>query len=179
VSTIPAEPVPTAEPATAGPAETAPTTWAAMLALAPDSLGALASTARTCWTALDPVVLELCRLRMATLLRAAPDLELRSPAAAAAGLDEAKIAELPQWPSSPRFSPAERAAIALAEQFVIGAYTVTDEQVSAVTDTSSPDQCYTLAQALWAFEALQRTCLLFGIKPDPDALGLSAGAVSA
>lgn len=155
-----------------GTTDTAPQSWDDVMALAPGSLGALADTARQFWPLVDPVLLELCRLRMATLLRAAGDLELRSPTACAAGLTEDKIAALPMWPSDPRFTAAERAALCFAEQFVYGGNTVTDEQVTALTEHTSAATTLTLTQALWAFEALQRTCLTFGITPDPDALGL-------
>ena len=46
------------------------------------------------WDAVDPVLLELCRLRVAMLLGCAEELAARTPAAVAAGLDEDTIAVL-------------------------------------------------------------------------------------
>ena len=46
---------------------------------------------------LDPVLIELCRLRMATLLGSKLDLSLRYKPALEAGLTEAKVAELASY----------------------------------------------------------------------------------
>ena len=54
---------------------------------------------------IDPVVLELCRLRVAQIVRSPRDLVSRTPAAAAAGLDEDKISRLAQWPNWRDVSP--------------------------------------------------------------------------
>ena len=79
----------------------------------------------------DPVVLELCRLRVAQLLGCASELHVRYEPAASAGLTEEPgltegpglteemFDELAQWPTSERFTDAHRAALAFAEQFVI------------------------------------------------------------
>jgi alkylhydroperoxidase family enzyme len=67
----------------------------------------------------DPVVLDLCRLRVAELLGCASELGVRYAAAVEGGLTKAMVADLARWPSSERFDDAQRAAIAFAEQFVI------------------------------------------------------------
>ena len=86
----------------------------------------------TVWTrsGLDPVVLELCRLRVAQLLGCDGELAERTASARDAGLDEAKIAMLPQWPTSPVFTATERACLAYAEQFVLDPHGVDDAQAA-------------------------------------------------
>ena len=105
---------------------------------------------------IDPVVLELCRLRIAQIVRCERELATRTPAAAAAGLDEAKIAELPQWPSSPSYSDAERAAIAFAEMYVIDPGSVTDAQCAEVTARFTPPEVAVLTTAIAVFDAMAR-----------------------
>ena len=72
----------------------------------PDVLEHLDDLHEAVWDAVDPVLLELCRLRIARLLGCAAEEDARTPAALAAGLDEATIADLAAWPSSSRFGPA-------------------------------------------------------------------------
>src|SRR5579859_3108170 len=122
------------------------TDWDRLGSLYPDLFAAVAGLVGAAWQEVDPVLLELCRLRIATLLRYDAELERRSARAEAAGLTEAKLGELPTWPASPRFTDAERAALALAEQFVIDANGVTDAQVAAVTDHLGPNGCYAFVQ---------------------------------
>lgn len=105
---------------------------------------------------IDPVVLELCRLRIAQIVRCQRELDHRSPEATAAGLDEAKIAELPKWPSSPSFGPAERAALGFAEMYVIDPGSVTDEQCAAVTAQFTPAETAVLTTAIAVFDANAR-----------------------
>jgi alkylhydroperoxidase family enzyme len=112
------------------------------------------------WAAVDPVVLELCRLRIARLLGCAAEEEVRTPLAISAGLDEATIAELAAWPSSPRFGPRERACLAVCEQFVLDV---------AGAEQLGPEAFRNLVTALLVLEQRQRLRLawerLFGWGP--------------
>jgi alkylhydroperoxidase family enzyme len=150
------------------------TDWERVSALAPDAFAALADVHKTVRSRVDPVVLELCRLRMAMLLRSEADHRLRDPRAVRAGLAEEKVRALADWPTSQQFSPAERACLALAEQFVIDVTGVTDDLVDAVLTHLSAEDCYGLVSALWAFEAQQSLCLALGIEPEPTVLALDA-----
>ena len=58
------------------------------------------------WDRVDPVLLELCRLRIAMLLGCEAEREARTPAAVDAGLDEETVALLARWPTSERFDAA-------------------------------------------------------------------------
>ncbi|MBL7501526.1 carboxymuconolactone decarboxylase family protein [Frankia sp. CNm7] len=104
----------------------------------------------------DPVVLELCRLRIARLLRCEPELAARTPAARAAGLTESKISRLADWPTAPGYSAAERAALAYAELFVIDPGAVTDELAADVTAYFTPPRAAALTLAIAVFDAIAR-----------------------
>jgi alkylhydroperoxidase family enzyme len=148
------------------------TEWQQVSALAPEALTALVDVHKVAGARIDPVTLELCRLRIATLLRCDGARRLRSQDALRAGLSEEKVEALPLWPTSDTFSPAERACLALAEQFVMDVSGVTDELVDGVLVYLSPEECYGLVNALWVFEALQSLCLTLGVEPDPEALAM-------
>jgi alkylhydroperoxidase family enzyme len=100
----------------------------------PDVHIALDDVWRAAWESVDPVLLELCRLRMAMLFGCSTELARRAPAAAAAGFDEERVDVLAQWATSPRFASRERACLALAEQFVIDVAGLDDATVGAVRD---------------------------------------------
>ncbi|HUP73900.1 MAG TPA: carboxymuconolactone decarboxylase family protein [Acidimicrobiales bacterium] len=149
-----------------------PTDWNELAALAREPVEQYVALHQLIDDSVDPVIVELCRLRIAGLIGERAHLSLRRPKAATAGLTEDKIAALAQWPQSPLFSAAERACLALAEQFCIGAFTVTDADVAAVLEHLDADQCYALVNGIWVMEALARMTLVMGVEPDPHTLGL-------
>jgi len=149
-----------------------PTDWNELTAMASEPIDQLAGLHQEIDDSVDPVIVELCRLRIAGLVGARAHASLRRPKATAAGLTETKIAALAGWPESPLFSAAERACLALAEQFCMGAYTVTEADVAAVLEHLSADECYALVNGIWAMEALARMTVVMGVDPDPSALGL-------
>ena len=149
-----------------------PNDWNELAALSRDSVEHYVALHQVIDDSVDPVIVELCRLRIAALIGAHAHLSLRRPQATIAGLTEAKIATLAQWPESPLFSAAERACLALAEQFCMGAYTVTDADVSTVLEHLDADECYALVNGLWVMEALARMTVVMDVEPDPHALGL-------
>jgi alkylhydroperoxidase family enzyme len=121
------------------------------------------------WRAVDPVLLELCRLRIAQLLGCGPEQETRTPAALAAGLEEATIAELPSWPTSGRFGPRERACLSFCEQFVIDVAGMSDDLAFAVSHQLGPEALMNFVNALLVVEQRQRLRLawerLFEVEP--------------
>jgi len=127
----------------------------------------------TIWqSSVDPRILELCRLRMATILQnRAAWTEPRSPAAVAAGLDDTLVDSLASWPSHPGFDTATRACLGLAEQFVIDVHGITDEQVADVESHIGADGVVTLTTALAAWEITHRfdNAFLPTATPDLDA----------
>lgn len=144
------------------------TDWDRFAARWPDASAALADVVAAAWDETDPVLLELCRLRVATLLGFAAEQARRTARARAAGLEEPKVAELAAWPTSPRFTARERACLTLTEQFVVDANGVTDEHVTDVADHLGPEGCHAFVQALSVVETFQRACLTLGLETIPD-----------
>ena len=115
----------------------------------------------TVWdTARDPQLLELCRLRVAALLRDEDASQWRSPPATAAGLDEGKVDALEDWRSSPLFDARERAYIDFTEQFVTSVRHVSDEQVAALCAHDDDESVREFVSALYALETIQRAALV-------------------
>jgi alkylhydroperoxidase family enzyme len=111
----------------------------------------------TIWAGpVGPVTLELCRLRMATLLASDAALTERSPAALEAGLSEARITRLPQWPTDPSFSAQERACIGFVEQFVIDHNGISDDDVRELTELLTAEGVVTFTTALIAWDNQHR-----------------------
>jgi AhpD family alkylhydroperoxidase len=116
---------------------------------------------------LDPVLLELCRLRVAQLLGCEPELAVRYAPAREAGLGEEKIAELERWWRSPRFDAAERACLRFAEGFVQDPHAITDEDAAAVRDAVGEPGLVALSEALAIFDGFSRFRTLLGVEPPP------------
>ena len=118
---------------TFGAATTTDEVIAVTLAEHPLIAASLAAAHSAAWEVVDPVLLELCRLRLAQLFGDTTELAVRTPAAVAAGLDEATILELRAWPRSPKFGPRERACLAFCEQFFIDVANVTTAETEAIS----------------------------------------------
>jgi alkylhydroperoxidase family enzyme len=130
---------------------------AAVLAARPELAAAHERLLAAIWSgSVSPVTLELCRLRMATLLASAAALSERSQAAVDAGLTEERIARLPQWPSDPSFSTEERACIGFVELFVIDHDQISDEDVRELTDLLTAQGVVTFTTALIAWDNQHR-----------------------
>ncbi len=94
----------------------------------------------------DRDTLELCRLRMASLI--GTDAE---PA-----VSPELVEALPAWPSSPLFSEAQRVAIGFAEQYVIDPHGFTDAYGERLQEHFTDQQLATLTIAVATFDALAR-----------------------
>lgn len=105
----------------------------------------------------DAQILELCRLRTATILgnTRAWD-EPRSTAAVQAGLDESLVAALAHWPTHPGFDATTKVCLGLAEQYVIDVHGISDAQVAEVEKTIGADGVITLTTALALWELTHR-----------------------
>jgi alkylhydroperoxidase family enzyme len=114
---------------------------------------------------IDPRILELSRLRIATILGCDGERAVRFSDALDAGVTEDDVAALPAWPSSARFSPAERAAIAYAEQYVFDPHELTDDHFAALHEHLDEPAIATLSLAVAMFDALARFRLALGVEP--------------
>lgn len=135
----------------------------------PDVAAQLAAAHAAAWRVVDPVVLELCRLRIAALLGCRAEAATRTPAASEAGLEEAMVAELAQWPTSPRFGRRERACLALCEHFVMDVASVPDELADDVVEHLGRDGLADLVAALLVVEQRQRLRLAWQALAVPGA----------
>lgn len=137
---------------------TSPATRDELLALHPGLAADHQAVLEAVWQGpVDPQILELCRLRMATLLaNTIAWTEPRSPQAVAAGLDESLIGALSSWSTNPDFDAATRACIGLAEQYVIDVHGITDQQVAELEEHISADGVVTLTTALAIWDLTHR-----------------------
>ena len=103
-----------------------------------------------------PRLLELARLRVAALRHDEAGVAARTPAAVAAGLDEDGVDALAAWPTDPRFTPTDRAALALAEQFVMDCHGITDAQVAELRDALGDQATVGFLIALALFDGFSR-----------------------
>jgi alkylhydroperoxidase family enzyme len=110
-----------------------------------------------------PIVLELCRLRIAQLLASPDELARRTPAAIAAGLDEGMVSELAQWPTSDRFDARLRACLGYAEQVLLDAQGVSDDQATAVVAAMGDGGLLVLTYACGFFETNTRARLVLAL----------------
>jgi alkylhydroperoxidase family enzyme len=113
----------------------------------------------------DPVIVELARLRMATLLGSKLDLALRFKPALEAGLTEEKLADLSRYHSSPQYSERERRCLEFAEQFVIQSSDIGDADVARVQAVLEAEEFIYFVKALSVMDQLQRACAAFRIEP--------------
>ena len=129
-----------------------------LLALRPDLATLYGELLDSLWTGtgLDPVVLELCRLRQAGLLSCATEVARRTPYATRAGLQEDVVAALASWPVDPRFGPVERACLAYTEAFVIDPHGVGDDHAADVRESLGEPGLVALTTALGLFDGLCR-----------------------
>lgn len=113
----------------------------------------------------DPIILELCRLRVAQLHRSASELAVRYQPAIDAGLTEEKVAALASWPTSPLYTDHERACLAYTEKFVIDVHTITDDESAAVAAGMSSPEVVALSLALGLFDGLGRFRMILDLEP--------------
>jgi len=128
------------------------------------------------WTRglVDPVVLELCRLRVAQLVGNTSEQRVRYRPALDAGLDEEQVAALASWPTGPGFTDAQRAALAFAEQFVIDPHGIDHELRDQVADHLGVPGLVALCEILALFEGLCRFRTILGV-PAPPTVTIVAG----
>jgi alkylhydroperoxidase family enzyme len=112
--------------------------------------------------AIAPLLLELCRLRIAQLLGCGVALVHRTPEAVAAGLDESLVSSLSEWPTDTRFSDQERVCLGYAEQLLIDAQGVSDKEADRVIDAIGQGGFLVLTYACGLFETTQRARLTIG-----------------
>jgi alkylhydroperoxidase family enzyme len=109
-----------------------------------------------------PVILQLAQLRVRRLHRLALGAH-RMSEAREAGWDESRVAELDAWWKSPRFDAAERACLGLAEQFVLDAKGISDEEIAPVRAALGDAAVVAFVEALAIFDGFTRFQKMLGI----------------
>jgi alkylhydroperoxidase family enzyme len=99
------------------------------------------------WARNDPVLLDLCRLRLGQLV--GRDLPARHAPAD-------KVAALRRWPEDPAFTAAERALLDFCEHFAIDARTVTDAQAERLHEHFDAPSLAALTTGIAVYDALVR-----------------------
>lgn len=135
-----------------GPGET---DFERAFALRPELFAAWRDFASLFWTRrlVDPVLLELCRLRIAAMLGARQPLGLRMPEAK---LDEARIALLDSWWTHDSFSETERACLRFAERFALDPKEISDADAAAVVAALGDAGMVAFVEALAIFDGFAR-----------------------
>ena len=108
-----------------------------------DALVALDAAHDATWRAADAELLELCRRRIAMLLRHQPTLDAMTA-------DESE--QLAAWPTDAELTDLQRGALAFTEQYVIDVAAVTDSQAAAVRDHLGDAGFATFVNALLVVE---------------------------
>src|SRR5579859_7691320 len=114
---------------------------------------------------IDAAMAELCRLRVAQMVESEFDLALRYRPAASAGLPEAKIAALSDYPTSPLFSERERIVLEFTEQWVIQSSSITDDDVARLQTVMSPEEFMYFCKALSLIDQFARANSAFRLAP--------------
>jgi alkylhydroperoxidase family enzyme len=114
---------------------------------------------------LDPVLTELCRVRIAEMVESKFDLSLRFSPATEAGLTEEKVAALSGYPTSDLFSERERVCLEFTEQFVIQSSSISDDDCARVQSVITPEEFVYLCKALSVMDQFSRANSAFQIAP--------------
>ena len=141
--------------------------FAELMALRPNLAADVAAFTELLWQApgIDPVTLELCRLRVAQLHGAHAALAERRPEARLAGLAEERIARLADYGSDPAFSKAERACLELSELFVMDPSAIDDATFATVRDALGEAGTVALLEALAVFDGFSRAEVMLDAAP--------------
>jgi alkylhydroperoxidase family enzyme len=113
-------------------------------------------------TVVDPVVLSLCRLRMAQIASGVDAAVEATPALREAGVTDGQTRDLAVWRRSDEFDAMHKSCLEYAEQFYLSAESVTDDQVARVRDHLSAEQTLGLTMALWLSDSSTRLSNFLG-----------------
>jgi alkylhydroperoxidase family enzyme len=111
----------------------------------------------------DPVLIELCRIRIAQLQGDAQQALLRYEPAMAAGLTEEKVAELPRYYASPLYTAHERNCLNYAEKYVIDVHSLTDEDAAKVKEEMDDPGFVAFTVALGLLDGIGRFRVVLGV----------------
>ena len=143
----------------------------------PDGFGALAHLRRAVdASGIDPVLLELVRLRASQLNGCEDCVERHTAGAREAGETEGRLGALAGWRSAPVFSSRERAALELTEAvtFVAG-HDGVEAAVAGAAEVFAPDELTRLLYAVIEINAWNRLVVASGA-PQPGPAARTSGS---
>lgn len=140
----------------------------ALSRLRPQACGLLVALNERVWQVSDPVLLELVRLRAAQLIGNHAALQVRCRYADVDAVPESKILALPDYPSSPLFSAAERDTLAFTEQFLIDVGGTTAAERAGLTGHFGADGARGVVSAIYVVEFTQRLQMIAARVLDDD-----------
>jgi hypothetical protein len=114
----------------------------------PDIAQVLEDAHEAAWARFDRTTLELCRLRIATLLGNVGEAET--------DLDPAIVAAANDWPPSSLLTGAQHACLAFTDEFVIDVASLSDSTAAAVVAEISEQGFADFVNALLVVEQRQR-----------------------
>jgi alkylhydroperoxidase family enzyme len=123
--------------------------------LCPEQTDHLDTTTRAVWQNVDPVLLELVRLRIAMLI-GHPSAGVRSPWVSADALSDEKVAALPRWPQDELFDERERDCLSFTEQFVMDVANLSDADAAAAGRHFTAPDFYAFVNAVYLADFGQR-----------------------
>jgi alkylhydroperoxidase family enzyme len=121
-----------------------------LLQFAPEASTVIARLMANLWGVTDPELLELVRDRISQLLR-------NESVPTGERIPSAKLAALPQWPTSPLFCATERTVLGFTEQFIMDVAGVSAEQRSSLGEHLDPAELGGFVTALYLLDYGQRT----------------------
>lgn len=113
--------------------------------------------------AIDPDILDLCRLRIAQVLGGDTVPTIGAAGTGARTPPAEKVAALEEWRQAAVFTDRERACLAFAEKFVLQPHGVTDEDAAAVTAHLSDKEMIAFTEALAILDGFTRFRIILGI----------------
>ena len=123
-----------------------------------DVRGELDAANQAAWAATSPRLLELCRIRIATLLGCDTEADARTTGS---GVDDGVAEAIRLWPTDPRFDSTDRACLAFAEHYVIDVASIDDATVAAVRDDLGDEGLLNFVNALLVVEQRIRLRLMW------------------
>lgn len=125
----------------------------------PEAIAELEQAYQLAISLIDPRLLELLALRMASLLGYP---RTRAPWVSPVDLPDAVIERLSRWPDDPLFTERERDCIAFAEGFVMDVAGITDADAAAVRRHFDDTSFHALVTAVYLTEYTLRLQIVAG-----------------
>ncbi len=128
----------------------------AVLGLHPQAYARHKAFLDACTAVIDPGLLQLCKARMAQLLRCREELARHDPE---------MLAQLASWHRSPSLTSLQRHALEFVELFILDPSRVTREQIAPLERELGATGVINFATVISAYEASLRLSTLLDLEP--------------